>query len=234
MVVKLNKKILLLWISGFVLICGMIYNSFASETVSVNLPVYGRTVVIDPGHGGFDGGAVSDTGIVEKDINLKISLYLKKLFESGGSKVIMTRTDDKALNSDEEGSIKNKKRQDLLKRREITNNSGADLMISVHLNKFEQSQYKGAQVFFEPNFAESKKLATSIQKSLKDNLDKSNTRMQMPIDLSKLQFKDLSVPSVIVECGFLSNHDEALLLETDEYQRKAALAIYLGVLEFYA
>lgn len=233
MVFKLNKWLVMLWIGAVVLLGFMFHNALKQETVSVNLPIKGRTVVIDPGHGGLDGGAVSKSGIVEKEINLKIAIYLKKLFESDGAKVIMTRVDDISLHTDEKATVKNKKRQDLLKRREIANNSGADMMISLHLNKFEQSKYKGAQVFYESNFPDSKKLAVSIQKSLKQNLDKNNTRMEMPIDSSKLQFKELSVPSVIVECGFLSNPDEALLLSTEEYQRKIALSIYLGVLEFY-
>ena len=233
MVFKLNRKLVLLWLVGLLLLIYMLSDALSSESVSVSLPVKGRIVVIDPGHGGLDGGAVSKSGVAEKDINLKIAIFLKELFESDGAKVIMTRSEDLSLHSDENATVKNKKRQDLLKRREIANNSGADMMISIHLNKFEQSKYKGAQVFYEPNFQDSKKLASSIQKSLKQNLDSSNTRMEMPIDSSKLQFKNLSVPSVIVECGFLSNPEESLLLSTEEYQRKVAVAVYLGVLEFY-
>ncbi|MBQ7039195.1 MAG: N-acetylmuramoyl-L-alanine amidase CwlD [Clostridia bacterium] len=233
MVLKLRKMQTVLWALGFLLLCLMLYSKFTSEAASVALPVADRIIVIDAGHGGLDGGAVSESGIVEKDINLKIANYLKNYLEQGGAKIVMTRDDDSSLHSDENATVKNKKRQDLLKRREIANKSGADMMISLHLNKFEIEKYKGAQAFYETNFAESKKLATSIQKSLKDNLDKSNTRMEMKIDSSKLQFKELSVPSVLIECGFLSNPDEALLLSTEEYQKKVAFAVYMGILSFY-
>ena len=92
MVFKLNRKFVLLWLSGFVLVIYMLFNSLCSESVSVSLPVKGRIVVIDAGHGGFDGGAVSESGLVEKDINLKIALYLKELFESDGAKVKRHKT----------------------------------------------------------------------------------------------------------------------------------------------
>lgn len=233
MVMKLNKTLMFLWISGVILLFFVLNNAMNSENVAVTLPVNDRIIVIDAGHGGIDGGAVSETGLVEKDINLKIAKYLEGYLKDAGAKVVMTRNDDRGLYSEENATVKNKKRQDLLKRREIANSSGADMMISLHLNKFEQSQYKGAQVFYETNFADSKKLATAIQKSLKENLDKSNTRMEMKIDSSKLQFQKLSIPSVIVECGFLSNQEESIKLSTDEYQRKVALSIYLGVINFY-
>ena len=121
----------------------------------------------------------------------------------------------------------------MIKRREIANSSGADMMISIHLNKFEQTKYKGAQVFYEPNFAESHTLAKVMQKTLIENLDKENKRQEMKIDSSKLQFKELSVPSILVECGFLSNPDEVVLLADDNYQKKVAFSIYLGILNYY-
>ncbi len=197
------------------------------------MPVSNRTVVVDAGHGGIDSGAQAENGTKEKDINLKIAQFLKSYLEQGGAKVIMTRTEDVSLYDDENASIKTKKRQDLLNRRELANTSGADMMISIHLNQFQESRYKGAQVFYESTFPKSHTLATAIQTSLRQNIDQTNNRVEMKIANDKLQFQELNLPSVIVECGFLSNPEESLMLETEEYQKKIAFAIYLGILSYY-
>lgn len=234
MVIKFSSRYkTLLAIFIISLICLMIGLSNQKKSVLASLPVKERTIIVDAGHGGLDGGASSNDGVVEKDINLKIAKYLESYLTQGGAKVVMTRTDDISLHTDNNASVKQKKREDLLKRREIANSSGGDMMISIHLNKFTESKYSGAQVFYETNFGESKTLAASVQNSLKNQLNKDNNRVEMKIDKSKLQFQDLSLPAIIVECGFLSNTDEALLLKTPEYQQKVALSIYLGILNYY-
>ena len=229
---RLRYKILLFSvISALVFIALSVYTN--NKEVLATLPVKDRIIVVDAGHGGIDGGAVSADGTNEKNINLSIAKYLESYLKQGGAKVVMTRTTDISLNNSENVSIKQKKREDLLNRKKIADSSGADMIISIHLNKFQEEKYSGAQVFYETNFIKSKEIARAIQNSLKNQLNKNNKRMEMQIDNSKLQFQNSSVPAIIVECGFLSNSDEAKLLNTDEYQKKIALSIYLGILNYY-
>lgn len=211
----------------------VVVNYEISKT-SATMPLTGKIIAIDAGHGGIDGGAVSKNGISEKDINLKIANYLKNYLEKNGAKVIMTRIKDESLHSDDKGSIKSKKRSDLINRRNKVNNSDADIFISVHLNFFEQSQYKGAQVFYESAHPESVELAQLIQQELKSGLDKENNRQTAKIDSSKILYQNLTMPSVLVECGFLSNPEEAEKLTTKEYQEKVALSVSIGVIKFFA
>lgn len=234
MVVKVSRRLsVLLFVTVCIFVFMMyLFISFHQETIA-KLPLSNRVVVLDAGHGGMDGGAESESGIKEKEINLKIAEFLKCYLEQGGAKVIMTRKEDVSLHDDDNASIKNRKRQDLLNRKKIANDSGADILVSIHLNQFEQSKYKGAQVFYEKNFPKSHTLATAIQNALRDNVDKTNNRVEMQIADNKLQFQNLNLPAVIVECGFLSNPEEALMLNTEEYQKKIALAVYVGILSYY-
>lgn len=234
MVIKLKLRWILMLCMAVVILTGMIYLLFFTpqETIAF-FPMQNQTIVLDAGHGGLDGGASTDDGVLEKAINLNIAKYLEAYLKQSGATVVMTRTKDISLHTSEEATVKQRKREDLLKRREITNTSGADLMISIHMNYFEQKQYSGAQVFYEQNFAESKALASAIQKSLKENLNSENKREVQTIPKNKLQFQCLSVPSALVECGFLSNKEEAAMLKTSEYQQKVALAIYMGILQYY-
>lgn len=191
-------------------------------------------IVIDPGHGGLDGGAVAKDGTSEKNINLSISLYLKEYLEKSGCKVIMTRDKDLSLHNDDNASVKEKKRSDLINRRNIANTSNADLLISIHLNYFQQEKYSGAQVFFETNHKESEIVASIIQHSLKENLDKDNNRVAMKLDSKKILFQELKIPGVIVECGFLSNYEETTKLKDKDYQEKVAKSIYDGICNYFA
>ena len=234
MVIKVKLRWILMLCMAVVILIGMIYLLFFTPQETIALfPMQNQTIVLDAGHGGLDGGASTDDGVPEKNINLNIAKYLEAYLKQSGATVVMTRTKDISLHINEDAPVKQRKREDLLKRREITNTSGADLMISIHMNYFEQKQYGGAQVFFEQNFAESKSLASAIQKSLKENLNSENKREVQAIPKDKLQFQNLSVPSALVECGFLSNPEDAVLLKSPEYQQKVALAIYLGIIQFY-
>ena len=204
-----------------------------SKPVIKNMPVSEKVIVLDAGHGGLDGGASSKDGSKEKDINLSIVKHLKKYLEQSGAKVVMTRTEDVSLHQNDADTIKNKKRSDLLKRRNIANTSGGDAFISIHMNYFEQSKYKGAQVFYETKNSSSITLAQCIQKEMINILDKSNNRTPLKIASGKILYQDLKIPSVLVECGFLSNPDEAKLLKTPEYQKKVAYSIYMGILDYF-
>ena len=222
-------------LSAFMLLCTIFISTslICNETYSATLPLNGKTIVIDAGHGGLDGGAVAKDGTVEKNINLSIAKYLENALEKSGAKVIMTREKDVSLHSNDNDSVKNKKRSDLINRRNIANNSDADLLISIHLNYFSQPQYKGAQMFYNETFPESKVLAETLQKSVIENVDNSNNRFAKKLDSKKLLFENLNIPGVIAECGFLSNYEESQLLKTKEYQLKIADALYLGIIEYF-
>lgn len=199
---------------------------------TANLPVAKRTIVIDAGHGFPDGGAVSESGTAEKDINFDVAVRLCNLLEKTGAYVIMTRLDDNAVTDDLNAKIKEIKRNDLKNRKNIRNNSNADLFVSIHMNKFEQPQYFGAQVFYSNTPNESKELAECIQTELINLADPTNTRMVKKAEGIYI-LKDSPIPSVLVECGFLSNPEEAAKLETDKYRDTLAWAVYCGILKFF-
>lgn len=185
-------------------------------------------VVIDAGHGGFDPGKVGINKALEKDINLSIAYKLKSLLEQNDIEVIMTRTNDKGLYRK---SDHNKKMVDMKNRIMTINRSNAIIAISIHQNSFSQQSSRGAQVFYYKTSEEGKMLAEIIQKSLKDTLKDGNRRLAKGNDKYYL-LKNSRYPLVIVECGFLSNWEEANLLCEENYQEKLAWAIHLGIMEY--
>ncbi len=202
--------------------------------VDYSTPVSGesqiKTVIIDAGHGGEDPGAVSDySGLKEKDVNLDIALMVKDLLERSNYKVILTRDSDKLVYSEGTSNIIQKRKQDLLRRKQLMDEGGADIVVSIHLNKFPQTQYHGAQTFFPPNSPESQKLANDIQNTIRLNVDNANQRVALVKKDQIIILKNLKTPTVIVECGFLSNADEEKLLCQKDYQNKLADAIKLGI-----
>ncbi|MEN2776142.1 N-acetylmuramoyl-L-alanine amidase CwlD [Acetivibrio clariflavus] len=201
---------------------------------ATNNEVKNKIVVLDAGHGGEDPGAVSDfSGIREKEINLYIAQKVKELLEAENFTVIMTREDDTLKYTEGTKKVTEKRRQDLINRKKIMDESGAELVVSIHLNKFPQEQYYGAQVFYPPNSPESKTAAELIQKSLKEIVDPENKRVAMLKKAEIIILKNLKTPTVIVECGFLSNPQEEKKLATVEYQDKLALAIKEGIMKYY-
>lgn len=185
-------------------------------------------IVIDAGHGGADPGKVGINKAEEKDINLKIAEYLKKLLEKGDIKVVMTRTDDNGL---AQKGTENWKVEDMRKRCEIIAKEKPVFTVSIHQNSYPEESIKGAQVFYYGQSAEGKELAEILQKSLVEQLDKTNHR-QAKANESYYLLKKTESPTVIVECGFLSNSEEAELLVTEEYQKKVAKAIKSGILQY--
>ena len=232
MVISIKKCLIVSFVIIISVVSVITFVGFTLKKTDVKLPLAGTRIAVDAGHGGMDGGAVSNTGVLEKDINLKIALNLKELLENNGAKVVMTRTRDESLHSNDKGSIKSKKRSDLLNRRNIVNNSDCDIFISIHLNYFTESQYKGAQVFYETTHPESQKLAEVIQSELITVLDEQNNRKIQKIDGSKLLFQNLKSPSVLVECGFLSNTEECKKLSDEEYQARIATVINSAIIKF--
>ncbi len=182
-------------------------------------------VLIDPGHGGEDGGATGISGTVEKDINLKVAGYLAEYLDKKGIPYIMTRDSDVSIHDSSCNTIREKKRSDLLNRRKLIENCGAQLFVSIHMNYFEQSQYKGAQVFYSPVNPNSKAFAQRVKDSLLTTLKDNNKREIKQAYDSIYLMKYTSMPAVLVECGFLSNEEEEKLLNTKDYQQKLAKAI---------
>ncbi|MGN1317486.1 MAG: N-acetylmuramoyl-L-alanine amidase [Lachnospirales bacterium] len=217
-----NKALFLLYIC--VIIIGSV-RVFYTETMDVtSMPVNHKNIVIDAGHGGMDPGKVAGDGTEEKGINLNISLKLEGFLEQGGAIVTTTRIIDEAVGKN--------KREDLKNRVAISKANNGDMFISIHQNSYPQSNVTGAQVFYNKNSEDSKRLALFIQKRLKEVVDNENNRVAKA-NSNYYVLKEMSVPAVIVECGFLSNSVEKEKLSSPEYQEKIAWAIYMGILDFY-
>lgn len=191
-----------------------------------------KLILIDPGHGGKDGGAVSKNGTVEKNINLIIASKLKECLLKSGYDVLMTRENDVML-KDEENKNASCKKQDMGKRCKIKAESGCDLFISIHLNMFPISKYSGAQVWYSKN-PYSKVLGELVQKNLINDIDKTNNRLAKAAnnDYKVLRCCD-NIPSILVECGFLSNASEESKLKSDEYQQKIAEILNKSIAEYF-
>lgn len=191
-----------------------------------------KIILIDPGHGGIDGGAVSKNGTVEKDINLSISKFLKENLEKEGYEVHVTRDEDKGLYEDK-GTVREKKNQDLNNRCIMKGNTKCDMFLSIHLNMFPQIKYSGAQVWYS-NYEKSKDFAKILQDTLKEELNPNNNRKEKAAeDAYKILRDGYKAPCVIVECGFLSNIEEEAKLKTSEYQESIAKAITKAVNRYY-
>ncbi len=195
------------------------------------VPSANKVIVLDSGHGGFDAGA-SANGLQEKDVNLDVAMRVREYLEQSGSVVVLTRDED--VSTAEEGkSGMSAKKSDLTARKNYVASSNADIFVSIHMNKFPQTQYKGAQVFYSDAPEGGKRLGEEIQKALRDVLQDGNERMAKKIDGGVFLLKNTTVPSVIVECGFLSNEDEAELLKDDGYRQKLAWGIYVGIARYF-
>ncbi len=232
---KILKKIALAAFAIAILIA--IHPAYDGLIAKVQLVTATDVIVIDPGHGGMDGGASSDGGTTEKDINLAIALQIKELAEADGWKVVLTREDDRSL-GEKNKTIRSQKTADLIARREIIKEVDPTVAVSVHLNSFKQDRsVRGAQSFFPAGpgdqtvLDESKMLAEAIQEQLVIGVDDGTDRTALA-KRDVLLFRNPTVPMAIIECGFLSNPEEAKLLEQQEYQRKLAKCIYEGIMRY--
>lgn len=208
----------------------IMHHRYAAQEVSY-LPITNRIIGIDPGHGGVDPGAVSKSGVLEDEINLKIGLKLKRLVEQSGGIAIMTREEDKGLYTEKSTTLRQMKTEDLINRKALIENAGCELFVSIHMNSFTNSKYSGSQTFYYDGYPENEKLAGIIQEELVTVLDKDNRRAAAIRDDVYL-IKELAIPSVLVEAGFLSNPEEEVLLQQEEYQEKIAWAIYVGIMKY--
>lgn len=225
------RKIILICISSAILLFLISY-SFPSlkSWKPWSLPLSGKIIVIDAGHGGIDGGAERD-GIQEKEITLLIAEKTKDYLQEQGAIVILTRDDDYDLAETDTKSISLRKAQDLKARSEIINGSDADFFLSIHLNSFPSASSKGAQTFYYQSMDENKRVAKLLQDELKDSLentDRKAKRIQHVYLLRKAE-----IPGALVEVGFLSHSEERELLVSERYQDKVAEALYRGILRYY-
>ncbi len=231
------------WISGaavalLVMAIVILITPLPLEIRAIQMVTKQDVLLLDPGHGGIDGGAEGAGGICEKHINLSISLKIRQLAEADGWTVVMTREEDEGLYpKGEKQSIRSLKTEDLLARKKIIEEQMPRVAVSIHLNSFKQDPgVRGAQTFYPGTGDqgiqdESKLLALAIQSNLVEGLSDGTDRTA----LSKkdvLLFKNPPAPMVIVECGFLSNSEEAALLNREAYQRKLAECIYRGIMEY--
>ncbi len=185
-------------------------------------------VVIDAGHGGDDPGKVGINGADEKQVNLQIAMLVKEYLEAADVKVVMTRETEDGLY---DAGASNKKVQDMKRRIELIEKTAPDITVSIHQNSYPEEYVHGAQVFYYESSASGKKLADCLQGQLVEKADPDNKR-QIKANNSYYLLRKTPVPIVIVECGFLSNREEAEKLCSEEYQNRVAWAIHLGILQY--
>lgn len=216
-------------LSAFMLITALVnLCSIASKVSSDLTDSAAPKIIIDAGHGGADGGASGYDGTKEKDLNLQVAKKLKEIMNIFGYNVIMTRTDDES--TDNGGKFI--KRIDIKNRLALMEKNRDAAFVSIHMNKFEQSIYWGAQTFYSKNNEKSKILAQYVQSSIIKFVQPENKReiKQSPSNVYLL--KKANNPAIIVECGFLSNQKELELLKSEEYRSKLGFAIALGIMEY--
>ncbi len=224
------------FIGAIFIVSGLFVIDIRNEAKNVMeyVPVTDKVIILDAGHGGIDPGSLNaDESIKEKDVNLEITLKLKKLLESSGALVFLTREEDVSLHEEEAGKTTRQKYNENLKnRKQMIKDINADMFISIHLNKFEDSKYYGAQTFYPTNNPNSQSLANFVQTELKRVVDETNNREIKPADDLYL-LKDNEISSILIECGFLSNQKESQLLLDGDYQDKLAWAIFVGIQQYF-
>lgn len=190
------------------------------------------TVVVDAGHGGEDGGAVGINGALEKDINLAIALELEKNLKQNNFDVVMVRDTDSAVGDQSLATVSERKRSDTKKRLRIVEETGECILISIHQNHFSESKYSGTQVFYSGNREESGVLAEAVRQNIVSSLQPENKRENKQAEKNIYLLYNCHVPAILVECGFLSNPQEAEKLQTPSYQKEMAAAIYNGLIDY--
>ena len=229
-----RQKLKKLFMRGMCLLILFAVIGFTSQNVIsvMSISIKNAVIVIDAGHGGRDPGALGTQGAREEDINLAIALKLRRLIEQSGGIALMIREDDSGLYTEDKNRTTSRKSQDMRNRHSIINNSDAHLLVSIHLNSFPQTQYYGAQTFYQKGDDKGMKLAEIIQGELKNVLDKDNNRKPKPRNDVYI-LKNNSIPGALIECGFLSNPKEERLLMEDHYQEKVAWAIFTGIVKYF-
>lgn len=197
-------------------------NSLKSNQYSSASYEHEITVILDAGHGGEDGGAVGNGSTYEKDLNLAITLKIGKLLEDNGISVIYTRTEDILLYDTNVDYTNRKKALDLAARVKVAEETPNSIFVSIHMNSFPKTQYKGLQVYYSKNHPDSKALASAIQSGVKSDLQPDNTRKITEATSRIFLLDRIERPAILIECGFLSNYEECRLLSTEIYQNQLA------------
>lgn len=225
----MGKKAVVLVMSVF-LLAAMYFLAKEAATYTISQRAEEKyVVVIDVGHGGNDPGKVGVNQILEKDINLQVALKLEMFLQQSDLVVILTRREDIGL-YDEDAS--NKKVQDMRRRIELIEEADADLVVSIHQNSYSDGSVRGPQCFYYRDSEEGQRAALILQEQLNNGLEVERPREAKAND-SYYMLKKSTVPTIIAECGFLSNRDEALLLDDEAYQEKLAWNLYLGILKYF-
>lgn len=223
-----TKKRETLRVCTLILLCALAFGMLSAPepTAAPALLLEGLTVALDPGHGGYDGGArARDSGRWEKDLTLQIALEMEQELLRQGAQVVLTRREDVCL-SEGDTATKARKRADLQKRLDIADEAGADVFLSIHLNEYRSRSESGPQVFYQQGAEAGKGLAEALQEAMISVLKPEKERKAMAGDYYVLRGK---LPSALVECGFLSNAREEKLLLTKDYHLKIAQAVSLGL-----
>lgn len=224
----LVRKYVIEWSMACLLLVSFYFLSRQAAQVSAELGKQTNTeemIIVDPGHGGKDPGMVGVGGLEEKGINLEISLILRDILEERGWNVFLTRESDRGLYDE---TADNKKAQDLQRRIALINEKNPVLTVSIHQNSYEDQAVKGPQVFYYESSSEGKKLAECIQETMNKELGIEKVR-KVKGNTSYYLLKKSSSVLVIAECGFMTNPEEAKLLQTEEYQKRIAEALADGI-----
>lgn len=234
---KLKKSAVFLAVLFLIFSFALIFSAFLGvKDIDANAQALSKTekkvILLDAGHGGEDGGTSSKSGILEKDINLAVALYLRDYLTLSGFEVKMTRDSDTDLSDKSLETVRARKVSDLKKRVEMIAQNSGGILVSIHQNFFEQEKYYGTQVFYSSNNTQSMPIAESIRSSVVSLIQPDNER-ELKDATSVYILKNAACPAVIVECGFLSNEQEAEKLNTPEYQKKLAFAICCGIVNYY-
>jgi N-acetylmuramoyl-L-alanine amidase len=228
--VTINRIKIIVFAVGLLALFFILQIDFTDEQETWNLPLSGKIILLDAGHGGPDGGA--GTGeTLEKDIALNITLKVRDYLQQQGALVVMTRSTDTDLADPGTRGYSRRKVEDLKNRLKIINDSDNDFFVSIHLNAIPSPRWSGAQTFYAPHHKENARAAKFIQEELVRNLENTN-RKAKPIS-SVYILKHAKKPGVLVEVGFLSNPAEKANLKKDEYQEKVAASIYEGILRYF-
>lgn len=225
-----------LWVIGVVAVCAVLL-AVTVGSIAVTVDTRGTaslrpTIVIDAGHGDFDGGAVAPDGTTEKTINLAVALPLENFLTLCGFDVVMTRIDDTALHENDEATLREKKVSDMKARLALYEQ--ADLNVAIHQNMFGSTKYCGTQVFYSTNHPLSKPLGDSIRSEVVRLLQPDNTRELKSGSKDIYLLYRATAPTVLVECGFLSNAEELAQLKDEDYQRQLAFGIACGITRYAA
>ncbi len=234
----LKDALSLVLCAAFILVAAAFVSGFSGSTsqnilseniVDVNSDAKNDrlTIVLDPGHGGADGGAVGIGGVLEKELNLDIALMLRDMLVFKGYNVVMTRVDDSMYY--DENSTLSKKAQDTFRRVDITKEYENCIFVSIHMNKFASERYSGLQVYYSANVEGGQQLADNIQSFAKDLLQNDNNRKIKKADYKIYVLDKAVVPAVLVECGFLSNAAETQKLCDKEYRRDLATMLFMAI-----